>query len=186
MLCLNIRQQNAQISINTTRPVLHLHTTLPQVEMSTEPAKLEIHQAQGQLEIDQTPCRYSIGLKNFHDMARDIAQEGRQAVLDGIARIAEEGDRMAHIENKEDAIVNIARDSSLAQPLDITIAHIDAPIINYHPAPVQFHAIFGKLDITLNRGRVDSDLQRGTVDISIARYQSIRFWTTENKYDLSV
>lgn len=184
MLCLNISQQNARISINTTRPVLNLKTQAPQIQIDSRAAKLEITQARGRLEIDSTPYRYSIGYKNMQDMARDNAQEGKQAVIDGIARIAQEGDRLAGIENKENAIANMAAEASISQPPDIIWAPIQAPSVSYELTPAKIDYIPGRLDIDLKRGSVDMKLDRGRVDVKIAQYQSIKFWTTENKYDM--
>lgn len=184
MLRLNISQQYAKLDINTTRPVLNLQATSPQIQIDSEPAKLEIRQAKGELEIDNTPYRYSIGIKNIQEMARDNAQAGRQTALETIGRIAEEGNRLASIENGGNPIADMAAESSIVEAPEITWSHIEPPNINYRMTPAQIEVTPGKLDINLQRGTVDSNLQRGTVDIRIGQYQSIKFWTTENKYDM--
>lgn len=184
MLYLNIQQQYAKIAITTTRPQLNLQTSRPQIEIESEPAKLEIHQGKGELAIDSTPYRYSIGFKNIQDIARDNAREGRQTALETIGRIAQEGDRMARIETKENAIANMAAESTIPVPPELIWAPIAKPDINYRFNPAQIDYIPGKLDINLRRGSVDANLDRGTVDIRIAQYQNVRFWTTENKYDM--
>lgn len=184
MLCLNISSQNAKLSINTTRTIFNLKITNPQIQIDSEPAKLDIRQAKGELEIDNTPYRYSIGIKNIQDMARDNAQAGRQTALETIRRIAEEGDRLANIANGGNPIADIAAESNVAEAPEITWAYIEPPSINYKVIPAQISVIPGKLDIDLQRGTVNSNLERGTVDIRVAQYQSIKFWTTENKYDM--
>lgn len=186
LLCLNISQQNAKIAISTTRPVLNLQTTRPQIEINSQAAKLEISQAKGELEIDNTAYRYSIGIKNLQDMARDNSEEGRQIVIETIGRIAEDGDRMARIESKENVFANMAAEANIKEAPEITWAPIQAPNIRYNLTPAQIDYIPGKLDINLRRGSIDAQLERGTVNISMAQYQSIKFWTTENKYDMTV
>lgn len=186
MLCLNISQKNAQIAINTIRPVLNLQTTRPQIEINSEAAKLDIHQAKGELEIDNTGYWYSIGIKNMQAMAHDNAEAGKQTVLETIGRIAQEGDRMARIESKEAVFANLAAEANIEDPGELVWAPIQAPSISYSLTPAQIDYIPGTLDINLHRGTVDAQLDRGTVNISMARYQSIKFWTTENKYDLTV
>lgn len=186
MLCLNISQQNAKIAINTTRPVLNLQTTRPQIDISSQAAKLDIQQAKGELEIDNTDYRYSIGIKNIQDMARDNAQEGKQTVLETISRIVQEGNRMAKIESKEKVFANIAAESCIQEAPEVVWDHIEAPKIRYNLTSAQVDYVPGNLDIDLKRGTVDAQLDRGTVNISMAQYQSIKFWTTENKYDLTV
>lgn len=184
MLCLNISQQYAKIAISTTRPQLNLETSRPQIEINSQAAKLEIRQATGELEIDNMPYRYSIGIKNIQDMARDNAREGMQTALETIARIAQDGDRMARIETKENAIANMAAEANISEPAELTWAPIEKPSISYKFNPAQIDYLPGKLDINLRRGTVDANLDRGTVDIRIAQYQNVRFWTTENKYDM--
>ncbi|MDD4602151.1 MAG: DUF6470 family protein, partial [Negativicutes bacterium] len=131
-----------------------------------------------------TAYRYSIGIKNLQDMARDNAEAGKQTVLETIGRIAQEGDRMARIESKEKVFANMAAEANIEEPLEVIWATIQAPSIRYNIAPAQIDYIPGKLDIDLRRGTVDVQLDRGTVDVHIAQYQSIRFWATENKYDM--
>lgn len=184
MLCLNISSQNAKLSINTTRPVLNLQTTRPQIQIHTEPAKLEIRQAKGELEIDNTAYRYSIGIKNLQDMARDNADAGRQTAYETIGRIAQEGERLASIENKGNPIADMAAEANYSEPPDFTWAHIAAPEVRYKLTPHQVDVKPGNVDISFQPGNVKSDLQRGTLDIHVARYQSIRYWTTANKYDV--
>lgn len=184
MLCLNISQQYAKIAINTTRPQLNLQTTRPQIDINSQAARLEIRQATGELELDYTPYRYSIGIKNIQDMARDNAREGKQTALETIGRIAQEGDRMARIETKENAIAEMSAEANLPELPELIWVPIEKPDISYKFNPAQIEYIPGNLDINLRRGTVDANLDRGTVDIRIAQYQNVRFWTTENKYDM--
>jgi hypothetical protein len=186
MLLLNIRQQYAKLGLDIQDPALKLRTTQPKIEMATQAATVEIHQQPGVLEIDQTPCRYSIGLKNLHDFSRDNAEEGKQRAQEAIVKIAEEGDRLAQIEKKGNPIAEMGAEAIVEEPKEITWAHIDAPIINYQPGKVEYNPIRGRVDLQLQRGTVDNESQRGTVEGYIAQRQSIRMWTTENKYDLYV
>ncbi len=186
MLFLNIATQPAKIHIQTTPPQIQLKTTRPALIMDTEPAIVEIRSPKGKLEIDQTPCRYSYGIKNNTDFSRDNAQTGYQAALEAIARIAQEGDRMAAIESHEDAIINMAIEANIAEPLDVTLARIANPDIRYTPQPVEYNPTPGKLNIQVEMGTVDNQLQRGKVDITVADYGSVKFWTSEGKPDFDV
>lgn len=184
MLCLNIRQTPAKIAMHSQNNTLQIRTTKPELDIQTTPAQLDIRQAKGEFEMDFTPYRYSIGIKNLQEFMRDYAQEGRQAVLEAIGNIAQEGDRLARIESKENAVVNIAADSCMTPEGQLEWTRIEPPIVNYHFEPAKINVTPGKLDITLRRGTVENDSQPGSVDIQVSQYQSIRFWTTENKYDI--
>ncbi|WP_256205591.1 DUF6470 family protein, partial [Calditerricola satsumensis] len=75
-------------------------------------------------------------------LARDCAAEGREAALDGIARIAEEGDRLRAIETGENAIAAIAAEKALPPPADFTIALMPSPFsvkMRYEPTRLLLH-----------------------------------------------
>lgn len=186
MIQLNISTKPAKLELSSTTPVLNMKTTPPKIQLSTQPAIVEIHRTDGKLEMDFTPFRYSIGLKTNTDLRRDLAKDGKQKLLEAIGNIAQAGDRMARIETKEDAIVNISAESNFQEPLDITWAHLEPPIIHYEPGKLEFNPIDGKVNLELERGTVELDPQRGQVIGRMTQYQSIRFWTTEKKVDTAV
>lgn len=181
MLRLDITTQPTLLSYNTQNARLNLNTTRPEVQIDTNPARVEIHQPQGELTIDQTPCRYSIGLKNNEDFARDNAALGRQTVMDAIARIAQEGDQMARIQNKTNALADIAANAMISEVPDITWAHIASPEISFQANPVQFNPIAGTLNYTVQPGRVQGDYQPASLDIQVKQYPSIKISVVDVK-----
>jgi hypothetical protein len=93
----------------------------------------------GHFEIDQTPCRASYGLKEQLVMMRELSQQARKAAMEGLGRVVSEGNRMAHIENNEDAIVAIATEKSLKwDRAEVTWGDIAPPIIRYQPGSGRF------------------------------------------------
>lgn len=162
---LSYHSQNAQLNQRFIRPVLQMETT---------PAVVETHQPQGELTIDQTPCRYSIGLKNNTDFVRDNAALGRQTVMDAIAQIVEEGNQLAGIENKTNALADIAANAMISEIPDITWAHIASPEISYQANPVEFNPIAGQLNYTFQPGTIQSDYQPASLNIQVTQYPSIK------------
>lgn len=181
MLQLNITTQPIRLDYNIQNAKLNLQTTPAKVQMETTPAMLEIRQPRGELTIDQYPSRYSIGLKNNADLARDNAALGKQSVRNAIARIVEEGNQYARIESKSNAFADIAAASSFSEVPGITLARIEAPDIRYQANPVQFNSIAGKVNSTLQPGTVQGDYQPGSVDIRVTQYPSIKFSTVDVK-----
>lgn len=173
MLQINMSTQPARIEYTLQNARLNLRSTQPQLKMETAPGKLEIHQPRGELTIDQTPCRYSIGLKNNADFARDNAALGRQSVKKMIARTVAEGYQLAQIENKTNAIPEIAAESMHSEVPELTLATIALPDIHYQANPVQFTPIEGKVKFDLQRGTVQGDYQPGSVDIRVIQYPSL-------------
>lgn len=181
MLRINISTQSIRLDYNMRNAQLNLKSTRPEVQMETTPATLEIHQPRGELTIDMTPCRYSIGLKNNTDFARDNAALGKQTAMDTIARIVQEGTQLAQIESKANALADIAADSTVPEALNITLVRIDAPDIHYQANPVQFNATAGKVNFTVQPGTVQGDYQPGSVDIRVSQYPSIEISTVDVK-----
>jgi len=181
MLRINISTQPIRLDYNTHNAKLNLQSAPPKVEMETTPATLEIRQPKGELTIDHTPYRYSIGLKNIADFARDNAALGRQTAMDTIARIVEEGNQMARFETKSNVIANQAFNASLGEVPEITWAPIAAPKIHYQANPAKINAIAGKVNFTVQPGDVQGDYQPGKVDIQVLQYPSIQFSTVDVK-----
>lgn len=181
MLQINMTTRPTRLGYSIQNSQLNLHTTQSELKMETTAATLEIRQPRGELTIDQTPCRYSIGLKNNADFARDNAALGHQTVMDGIARIVEEGYQLAQIENKSNAIAKIAADSTHTEIPSLTWAHIDSPEIHYQASPVQFNPIAGEVNYTLQPGTVQVDYHPGSVDIRVTQYPNLEMSTVDVK-----
>lgn len=178
---INISTQPIRLSYTTQNAQANLQTTLPTVQMETTAATLEIHQPCGELTIDATPCRYSIGLKNNTDFARDNAALGKQTVMNTIARIVQEGHQLAHIENKTNVIARIAANSTRSEVPGVTWAHIDAPDIHYQANPVQFNPTAGKVNFTVQPGTIQGNYQPGSVNFRVTQYPSIEMSTVDVK-----
>ncbi|HWQ43950.1 MAG TPA: DUF6470 family protein [Desulfosporosinus sp.] len=181
MLQINISTQPIRLDYTIKNAQLNLQSPPPKVQTETTAATLEIRQPRGELTIDNTPCRYSIGLKNNADFARDNAALGKQTVMNAIARIAQEGTQYARIESNSNAFADIAANSSISEVPGITLAHIDAPDIRYQANPVQFNVTLGKINGTILPSPVQGDFQPGSLDIRVTQYPSIEFSTVDVK-----
>lgn len=181
MLRINIATQPTRLDYTINNAKMNLQTSLPKVQLETTPATVEIRQPQGELTIDSYPCRYSIGQRNVSDLAQDIATRGKQTAMGAIARIAQEGDQLARIQIKSNAIADIAASSTVSEVPDITYAYIALPDIHYQANPVQLNPKDGKVDLNLQRGTVQGNYQRGRVDIQVSQYPSIEISTVDVK-----
>ena len=182
---LHYEAQQAKLDIQTRPRIFELKTTAPQIQLNTKAAQVEItSRPYGTMEIDQSPCRASYGIKNHTEFMHDVAELGRQTALEAVGRIAQEGDRMAAIESHEDAIINIATESTYSEMPSITWAPIANPIIRYTPNPPQFNPVPGSVELSLDRGTVDINYQPAKVEGRMIKYQNIRYWTTGANIDL--
>lgn len=186
MLSINVSTQPIKMEFNSRKASLDLTTTGAELNIVTEAATLEIHQQSGELEIDQTPCRSAYGLRNMPDFVRDCAQAGMNSAVAAVGRIAEEGNRLASIESGENAVANMAADSTVHTPIEITLAYVPLPDIRYTPHAVEITATNSQLTISSHPGSIQGDFRPGRVDINVAQYPSINIWTGENKVNMKV
>jgi len=78
--------------------------------------------------IDQSPCRASYGLLGQQDFLRATAARQKQAVQDNIARVAADGDRLARIASRENAVVAIAAELYLSEPKkEVALVAVERP-----------------------------------------------------------
>ncbi|WP_431804177.1 DUF6470 family protein [Halobacillus andaensis] len=73
----------------------------PKAEQSIEQpqAEMSIKQRPGQLTIDQTKAWHNIDLKSIAERTKETAQVGEQKWMEGLARVASEGDELMRIED---------------------------------------------------------------------------------------
>lgn len=131
-----------QLRIEHTWPKLGINRSQGQLSIEQSPGQLEIKSIQATLslegepirvEIDQYPCRADVGMKNNFDLLKEAAERGRGNALEGIGRRAAEGDQMAAIQNKVDAIVSQAASVTLQPPTEFNFTMLpqSRPIINF-------------------------------------------------------
>ncbi|ELK42374.1 hypothetical protein BAG01nite_23450 [Brevibacillus agri] len=111
---IQIRQTYAQLGLKITKPVQEIRQPQAELNLRQEPAILDIKQAKGQLSIDTSEARENLDLRSSAQRTRNNADYGRQKVLEAIAQISMEGDRLAAIENKgANPIVDISFEESI-------------------------------------------------------------------------
>lgn len=121
---LKVTNIHGLIGIRKNDAVLSLSQPRAKLNIETEPAQVNIHTTQAQVRIDQSQCFSEAGLKDVFELTEEFADSGRQTALEAIARIVAEGNRMANIKIKADAVGEIAADKVFRQPDQYDIALI--------------------------------------------------------------
>ncbi|MCO7176436.1 DUF6470 family protein [Sporolactobacillus kofuensis] len=98
---LEMHQTFGKIAISTQNAVQTI--SQPKADQSIEQPKatMSIERTPAQVKIDQSAGWHNMDLKSVFVRIRDAAQAGKQAVLDGIVRHAQEGDELLHIEKNK-------------------------------------------------------------------------------------
>ncbi|SNS49192.1 hypothetical protein SAMN05446037_101176 [Anaerovirgula multivorans] len=96
---LRIQTQDAQIGIQQGIGDLYISQNHHFLQIQTLYPEIYIQQEDPVLLIDQSQCFSEAGLKSNQELSRQFAAKGRQNALRAIAKIADEGNAMADIQN---------------------------------------------------------------------------------------
>lgn len=153
----DIRTTDQKVDISSTQAKLQMTSTQPKVKMEQPAAILEISTKAAKLQIDQSQAWRDMGLFTPLEAGKRAADAGMQAVKEGTARRAREGEQMMHIENGGNAIAQIAKSSLEIQPVRSGIEWIpsaDAVKSTYVP---------GSIDIKITPQNVKYDVRLGEI-----------------------
>ncbi|MGI5922253.1 MAG: DUF6470 family protein [Syntrophomonadaceae bacterium] len=186
MLQMRIEQQYARIGLSIDKPVLNMHTTLPRIELNTQKPELQIKSPRPVLYIDQTQCFADAGRRTPSEFSRYYADLARQAGLEAIGEIVDEGNMLGQIE-KGMTVEEIAA-SKMDDSADFNICFIpkQLPKIDWDIRPVEIELIPGHVDLKLHRGTVDYNLHRGKVDVYIEQQNYLKISWYDPKLNIMV
>lgn len=162
---IGIQTTNGQMSIQQSRGEQTIRTTMPKANIKSEKPKVII---------DQYQCFAEAGLKNFLDLTKENAQLGGQRALEAIARIAQDGDRLAMIQkNMPPAIPEIAEKNAWDE-LDYNIGTIpkSRPKIEV-TGDLKIDWVLGKVNIDYKANKPSIHYKMGRVDIYLRQKGNI-------------
>lgn len=184
---IRIQKTNALIGISTTPARIRITQPKADFEINQKQPKVNIKTEMGKIKIDQTQCFNEVGLKNNTALTEDMAENSRQAAAEGTARIVSEGNSMAAIENRVNAVAEIAAANSI-QTADWNIDFIpkSRPKIDF---------VGGNVDITVDEGYVEVkskpnppiiEVEAGKVEVFLRQKPEIKFEYVGNNLDKSI
>ncbi len=111
---IRLHQTSAKLGLNIQKPVQEIEQPQAELNLRQEPAILDIRQPKGELTIDTSEARRNIDLKGPLERTRDNYEYGYKKVMEAIAQISQEGDRLAAIQHKgPNPIADIAFEESV-------------------------------------------------------------------------
>jgi hypothetical protein len=133
---IRLQQTYAQIGLRISQPKQELQQAPAQLSIKQTPATMTVTRTPSKLDINQDQARNEINMKMPDVFSRDNAEAAKQRGLEAIAEKVQEGNQLAAIENKTDALAAIAVNKSLPEPDDYNIAFIPSPgSVQLHPNP---------------------------------------------------
>ncbi|WP_040209385.1 DUF6470 family protein [Neobacillus jeddahensis] len=178
--------QLPQIRLQQTYAQIGLRTTQPNQEIEQQPADLSIQQTPAQMEIDRTPSQLIIdqeqawgelGFKSIPTLIADEAEFAKNEALMAVAEIAQEGDQLAKIANKRDALMDIVAQKANPEPAKINIAFIPSPgsvKIQFTPTEVHINWKQGGATIDSTQHRPTHNYTPGKTEVYLKQMQSLQ------------
>lgn len=146
---IRMESQMAKIAINTTPGNQSIKQ--PKADIDLQPAKvaMEINRTPGKLTIDQTKAWEDRNLADTFRFIEKIAEEGYQAWLEGIARLAEQGDELMKIENGGSPLADQAKENSESPMYEVNVGCIPSLFsvkFDYEPSKLDINWHLKKLN----------------------------------------
>lgn len=96
-----MHQVFGRISIQTQKAALTIHQPKATQTIEQPKAEMTVERKPAQVRIDQTEAWHNLNLKSARVRIAEAADAGKQAVLEGIARRARDGNELLHIERNK-------------------------------------------------------------------------------------
>lgn len=184
---LSINRVDGAIGIRTTNAVQQISQPHAELMVDTEEPKIEMHTESVRVLIDQRQCFNESGLMDNETLSGDIAERGRQAVIEGIGKRISEGDFVADPKSGANAMSNIAFNNSFE--------HKEFNMVTMPRSRPRIEVVGGTLDIKVEEGKVNIDartnapiidVKLGDVEIFMKQEPSIEIKYIDNKIDTKV
>lgn len=173
---IQIQQTPAKLGIDADLGNFDMRQPRANFEMTQEAAKLNIHQQQGDLKIDQTRAWDALGLGPVLEANRRIYSQTKHVALQGIARIVENGNRMAAIHiNGANPIADIAEQLKF-EHFEFDYygeASFDNVDITYTAHEPEINVIGGKVNLNTQPNAPEISYNKGKLDIYMLQYPKV-------------
>ncbi|CAM3526678.1 DUF6470 family protein [Marinicrinis lubricantis] len=172
---IQIQQQFAKISIDPNLGHYEMKQNHQTLSLKTTGPRLEIHSPSGELHINQDRVWDAMALGDHLKVMKRLYDQAESIALQGIARRVQEGDQLAAIHKKTNAIKNNAMDAfaPMAAPRisgPAAYDNIDIEYIARKPV-IEVHA--GHVENMTPWVRPEIMYHRRDVEISMAQYAKV-------------
>lgn len=182
---IRLQSTPARLDMSVDKGSLEIRQKQAEVEIEQPKAELTIESRPSQLTIDQTKAREDVGYKSVPRMIEDAAAEGKQAVMEGIARRGQERDELLQIQNGGNPIAAQAKRNSQGSPKQFGIGWIPSPNsvqINYDPGEVNVSIEPKKAVINTKINNPEINYTPAKVNIQLTQYPSLEIDFENLKY----
>ena len=174
---IRMHQTYAQIGLRTVEPVQEIQQIPADLSIKQYPSKMNIDRKPSQLEIDQEQAWNELNLKKISVLSADMAEFSKQEGFEAIAQISQEGDQLARIEHKNDAVASIATEKGNPEPADFNVAFIPSygsVKIHYTPSEVSINWKQGGAEIEFTPHKPIHNYTPGKTKVYLRQMQDLQ------------
>ncbi len=174
---IRMESQFAKIGLQIDKPVQSIEQPPADLSIEQPRADLSIRQPHGKLNIDQTQAWEDMNIKTPSRFAEQIAQEGYNAWLSAVGRIAEQGDELMRIENGGDPLVSQAIVNGAIPTYDFNIGWIPSAFsvkLNFEPGKLEINAQPNKPIIKATPNKPIHQYTPGKVNVYMQQFNSLK------------
>lgn len=183
---IQIHRQNAILGIDYNLGQLEIRQPKATLDITTERSKLNIHSENGVLYVDSSKAWDALGKGPFLETMNRIYTRAHEVAMQGIAKIVEEGNRLAAIHEGGNAIAEIAKEKGL-EFIEFEFmgdASFDNVDIRYEPGELDIQVEAGKVTLNTRPNRPEIQYTPGKLDIYMIQYPKVEI--TPPQIDLRV
>ncbi|MGW8427046.1 DUF6470 family protein [Peribacillus simplex] len=165
-----------KIGLNLEQPVQQIEQKAAVQSIEQPQAILEIQTTPGKLTIDQSQAREDMDLKSLSRRVDEFAKQGYQDWLAGMARRAQQGTELKHIEKGGNPLAEQARQNSKGPEKQFNLGWIPSPFsvkLDYQPAEVKIEATAQKPIIDAQINGANHTYTPGSVDVEILQKNAL-------------
>jgi len=136
---IRLESQWARISLSSTPPQQTIEQPQAELDIQSSKIEMEIHRKPSKLTIDQTKAWEDMDLKHVFRRIEEYADNGYQDWLNGLARIAEQGNELMKIEDGGNPIATQAKTNSESPMKEFNVGWVPSHFsvkIDYDPGKV--------------------------------------------------
>ncbi|SNS79041.1 hypothetical protein SAMN05444672_102309 [Bacillus sp. OK838] len=173
---IRLQSTSMKIGLNIEQPVQQIEQKAADQSIEQPQAILEIRTAPGKLTIDQSQAREDMDLKSLSKRVEEFARQGYQDWLAGMARRAQQGTELRHIEKGGNALAEQARQNSKGPEKQFNLGWIPSHFsvkLDYQPAQVEIEATAQKPIIDARINRPNHTFTPGSADVEILQKNAL-------------
>lgn len=165
-----------KIGLNIEQPVQQIEQKAAVQSIQQPQAIMEIQTTPGKLTIDQSQAREDMDLKSLSRRVDEFAQQGYQDWLAGMARRAQQGTELRHIEKGGNALAEQARKNSKGPEMQFNLGWVPSHFsvkLDYQPAEVKVEATAQKPIIDAQINKMNHIYTQGSVNVDILQKNAL-------------